>query len=120
MCVKWPVKQSLQPAIRLAREGFPLYLRLQYGIKAKRDILVRSPDAAKVFLTADGNVPEIGTVIKQPELANTLEAIAAQGARGFYEGRVAQNLVAGVRAGGCILTPADLKNYRAVDRKPLI
>jgi gamma-glutamyltranspeptidase/glutathione hydrolase len=117
---KLPLKQILQPAIRLAREGFPLYARLQFGIKAKRDILLRSPDAARVFLTADGNVPEIGAVIKQPELANTLEAIAAQGAKGFYEGRVAQNLVAGVRAGGGIWTLEDLKNYRVVERKPLI
>jgi gamma-glutamyltranspeptidase / glutathione hydrolase len=117
---KLPLKQSLQPAIRLAREGFPLYLRLQYGIKAKRDILARSPDAAKAFLTVDGNVPEIGTVIKQPELASTLEAIANQGAKGFYEGRVAENLVAGVRAGGGIWTLEDLKNYRVVERKPLI
>jgi gamma-glutamyltranspeptidase/glutathione hydrolase len=117
---KLTLKQCLQPAIRLARDGFPLYARLQFGIKAKRDILMRSPDAAKVFLTADGNVPEIGTVIKQPELANTLEAIAVQGARGFYEGRVAQNLVTGVRAGGGIWTLEDLKNYRVVERKPLI
>jgi gamma-glutamyltranspeptidase/glutathione hydrolase len=71
-------------------------------------------------LTADGNVPEVGAIIKQPELANTLEAIADQGARGFYEGRVAQNLVAGVRAGGGIWTLEDLKNYRVVERKPLI
>jgi gamma-glutamyltranspeptidase/glutathione hydrolase len=117
---KLPLKQSLQPAIRLAREGFPLYLRLQFGIKSKRDILLRSPDAAKAFLTADGNVPEVGAIIKQPELANTLEAIANQGAKGFYEGRVAQNLVAGVRAGGGIWTLEDLKNYRVVERKPLI
>lgn len=117
---KLPLKQSLQPAIRLAREGFPLYLRLQFGIKSKRDILLRSPDAAKAFLTADGNVPEVGAIIKQPDLANTLEAIANQGAKGFYEGRVAQNLVAGVRAGGGIWTLEDLKNYRVVERKPLI
>jgi gamma-glutamyltranspeptidase/glutathione hydrolase len=117
---KLPLKQSLQPAIRLAREGFPLYLRMQYAIKAKRETLARSPDAAKVFLTADGNVPEVGAIIKQPELAKTLEAIAAQGARGFYEGRVAENLVAGVRAGGGIWTLEDLKNYRVVERKPLL
>jgi gamma-glutamyltranspeptidase / glutathione hydrolase len=117
---KLPLKQSLQPAIRLAREGFPLYARLQFGIKAKHDILARSPDAAKAFLTADGNVPEIGAIIKQPELAHTLEAIATQGAKGFYEGRVAQNLVAGVRAGGGIWTLEDLKNYRVVERKPLV
>jgi gamma-glutamyltranspeptidase/glutathione hydrolase len=117
---KLPLKQSLQPAIRLARDGFPLYLRLQFAIKAKREILARSPDAAKAFLTADGNAPEVGTIIKQPELANTLEAMAAQGAKGFYEGRVAEQLVAGVRAGGGIWTLADLKNYRVVERKPLI
>jgi gamma-glutamyltranspeptidase / glutathione hydrolase len=117
---KLPLKQSLQPAIRLAREGFPLYARLQFGIKAKHDILARSPDAAKAFLTADGNVPEIGAIIKQPELAHTLEAIATQGAKGFYEGRVAQNLVAGVRAGGGIWSLEDLKNYRVVERKPLV
>jgi gamma-glutamyltranspeptidase / glutathione hydrolase len=117
---KLPLKQCLQPAIRLAREGFPLYLRLQYGIKAKRDILARSPDAAKAFLTADGNAPEIGAIIKQPELANTLEAIANQGAKGFYEGRVAENLVSGVRAGGGIWTLEDLKDYRVVERKPLV
>jgi gamma-glutamyltranspeptidase / glutathione hydrolase len=117
---KLPLQQSLQPAIRLARDGFPLYARLQFGIKAKRDILARSPDAAKAFLTADGNVPEIGAIIKQPELARTLEAIATQGAKGFYEGRVAQNLVAGVRSGGGIWTLEDLKNYRVVERKPLV
>jgi gamma-glutamyltranspeptidase/glutathione hydrolase len=117
---KLSLKQSLQPAIRLARDGFPLYARLQFGIKAKRDTLARSPDAAKAFLTAAGDVPEIGAVIKQPELANTLEAIAAQGAKGFYEGRVAEDLVAGVRAGGGIWTLEDLKNYRVAERKPLV
>jgi gamma-glutamyltranspeptidase/glutathione hydrolase len=117
---KLPLKQSLQPAIRLARDGFPLYARLQGGIRFKRDILARSPDAAKAFLTPDGSVPELGAVIKQPDLANTLEAIANQGAKGFYSGRVAADLVAGVRADGGIWTLEDLAAYRVVERKPLI
>jgi gamma-glutamyltranspeptidase / glutathione hydrolase len=117
---KLSLKQDLQPAIRLAREGFPLYARLQGGIRYKRQVLQRSADAAKAFLTADGNVPELGTVIKQPDLANTLEAIANQGAQGFYAGRVAADLVAGVRADGGIWTLADLANYRVVERKPLV
>lgn len=116
---KLPLKQSLQPAIRLARNGFPLYARLQGGIRFKRELLLRSPAAAKVFLTADGGVPEIGAIIKQPDLAATLEAIAAQGAKGFYSGRVAQDLVAGARAGGGIWTLADLAAYKVVERKPL-
>jgi gamma-glutamyltranspeptidase / glutathione hydrolase len=117
---KLSLKQSLQPAIRLARDGFPLYARLQFGIKYKRDVLARSPDAARAFLTPDGAVPEVGAIIRQPELAHTLEAIANQGAKGFYEGPVAANLVAGVRAGGGIWTLQDLKSYRVVERKPLI
>jgi gamma-glutamyltranspeptidase/glutathione hydrolase len=117
---KLPLKQSLEPAIRLARDGFPLYARMQFAIKVKHDILARSPDAAKAFLRPDGGVPEVGAIIKQPDLAKTLEAIANQGAKGFYEGRVAANLVSGVRAGGGIWTLADLKAYRVVERKPLI
>ncbi len=117
---KLPLKQSLAPAIRLARRGYPLYARLQGGIRFKKDILARSPEAARAFLTPQGEVPELGFIIKQPELAATLEALAAQGAKGFYEGRVAADLVAGVRAGGGIWTLEDLKNYRVVERKPLI
>jgi gamma-glutamyltranspeptidase / glutathione hydrolase len=117
---KLPLKQSLAPAIRLARKGFPLYARLQFGIRYKQKILAQSPEAARAFLMPDGSVPEVGFLIKQPELANTLEAMAAQGAKGFYEGRVAQDLVAGVRAGGGIWTLEDLKSYRVVERKPLI
>jgi gamma-glutamyltranspeptidase/glutathione hydrolase len=117
---KLSLQQDLQPAIRLARDGFPLYARLQGGIRYKRDILLRSADAAKAFLTAQGEVPEVGAVIKQPDLANTLEAIAGRGAKGFYEGSVAADLVAGVRADGGIWTLQDLASYRVVERKPLI
>ena len=115
---KLPLKRSLAPAIRLARDGFPLYARLQGGIRYKKPVLLRSPDAAKVFLTPDGNVPEIGAVIKQPDLARTLEAIAEEGAKGFYAGKIAADLVAGVHADGGIWTLADLAAYRVVERKP--
>ncbi len=117
---KLPLKDSLRPAIRLAREGFPLYPRLQAAIRYKRELLLRSPDAAKVFLTAEGGVPELGALIKQPDLALTLEAMASQGAKGFYGGRVAQDLVNGVRAEGGIWTLEDLTSYRVIERKPLV
>ena len=117
---KLALKESLQPAIRLARNGFPLYARLQGGLRFKREAMLRSPDAARVFLTADGAVPELGFIIKQPDLANTLEAIAAQGAKGFYSGRVAEDLVRGVRATGGIWTLADLAAYKVIERKPLV
>jgi gamma-glutamyltranspeptidase/glutathione hydrolase len=117
---KLPLKRSLQPAIRLARDGFPLYERLQGAIRYKRQILLHSPDAARAFLNVDGTVPDLGAIIKQPDLANTLEAIADQGAKGFYTGRVAAELVDGVRADGGIWTLKDLAAYQVVERKPLI
>src|SRR3979490_1985842 len=116
---KLPLKQSLQPAIRLARDGFPLYARLQGGIRYKRQVLLRSAEAAKAFLTADGEVPEVGAVIKQPELAATLGAIADQGAKGFYAGRGAADRVPGFKAAGGFWTPEDLAASRVVNRKPL-
>jgi len=117
---KLPLQQSLAPAIKLAREGFPLYGRLQGGIRYKRELLARSPDAAKSFLTPSGDVPDLGFIIKQPQLALTLEAIANQGAKAFYEGRIAESLVDGVHAGGGIWSLKDLKNYQVVERKPLV
>jgi gamma-glutamyltranspeptidase/glutathione hydrolase len=117
---KLPLKVSLQPAIRLARDGFPLYARLQGGIRYKREGLLRSADATKVFLTANGDVPELGTVIKQPDLAATLETLAEQGAKGFYTGRIARALVDGVRAGGGIWTLQDLASYKVIERRPLV
>ncbi len=117
---KLPLKQSLAPAIRLAREGFPMYARLQSGIRYKRELLLRSPDSAKIFLTTAGAVPELGALIKQPELAATLEALAARGAKGFYSGPVAQELVNGVRAGGGIWTLQDLSSYKVIERAPVV
>jgi gamma-glutamyltranspeptidase/glutathione hydrolase len=117
---KLPLAVSLAPAIRLAREGFPLYEKLRSAIEFKRAGLQHSPAAASVFLTADGEVPQIGAMIKQPDLAGTIEAIAKQGAAGFYSGRIARDLVDGVRAGGGIWTLQDLAAYRVVERKPLV
>ncbi|MEA3151766.1 MAG: gamma-glutamyltranspeptidase / glutathione hydrolase [Gammaproteobacteria bacterium] len=117
---KLPLKLSLQPAIRLARDGFPLYARLQGSMRSKREGLLRSGDAAKVFLTANGDVPELGTIIKQPDLAATLETLAERGAKGFYTGRIARELVDGVRAGGGIWTLQDLASYKVIERRPLV
>lgn len=117
---KLPLAVSLAPAIRLARTGFPLYERLQGAIRFKRAGLMRSPDAAKVFLTKTGDVPELGTLITQPDLAAALEAMAAEGAKGFYAGTMAKSMVDAVRAAGGIWTLADLADYRVIERKPLV
>jgi len=113
-----PLAVSLRPAIRLAREGFTLDARLQAGIRFKADILKRSPEAAKVFLVR-GEAPPLGAKIRQPQLALTLEVLAVQGAKGFYSGSIARELVRSVRAGGGIWTLADLAHYQVVERQPV-
>ncbi len=114
---KLPLSVTLVPAIRLAREGFPVDESYRHMARFRLDALRRSP-AAAVFLD-DGQVPAAGFVVRQPDLAATLQAIAERGAVGFYQGKVAEKLVEGVRRAGGIWTLADLKNYRVVERTPI-
>jgi gamma-glutamyltranspeptidase/glutathione hydrolase len=116
---KLPLSVSLAPAIKLAREGFPLYTRLRGGMEFKKNAFLKTPDAARTFLV-NGEVPPLGHVIKQPELAATLELLAKQGADGFYKGAFAQKLVDGVRGLGGNWTLADLANYKVVERAPVV
>ena len=113
-----PLKVSLAPAIRLARDGFPLEARLHGMLAVRRDVMMRYPSSRAIFFP-DGEMPALGTVIRQPDLAKTLERIAAKGFDGFYKGKLAKQLVDGVRANGGNWTLADLANYKVVEREPL-
>ena len=73
-----------------------------------------------MFLTKSGDVPPLGYVIKQPELARTLQMLADKGVDAFYKGPFAQKLVAGVRKLGGIWTEQDLADYQAVERAPIV
>jgi gamma-glutamyltranspeptidase/glutathione hydrolase len=114
-----PLSVSLGPAIRLAREGFPVYERLQAGLRFKAADMRRSPDAARIFLVK-GEAPPIGYRLRQPDLARVLETVAKQGARGFYTGPLARKMVAGVRAGGGIWSEDDLARYQVIEREPVV
>ncbi len=116
---KLPLATSLGPAIRLAREGFPLYPRLRGGMEFKKNAFLKTPDATRVFLV-DGEVPALGAIIRQPELAASLEILAKSGADGFYKGAFAKKLVDGVRSLGGNWTEQDLANYKVVERAPVI
>lgn len=114
-----PLKASLQPAIRLARDGFALYPKLHAAIGAKRDAFKRSRDGARVFLK-NGEAPPLDYVIKQPDLARTLQLLGDKGADAFYRGAFARKLAAGVRKLGGIWSEQDLADYRAVERAPIV
>jgi gamma-glutamyltranspeptidase / glutathione hydrolase len=113
-----PLSVSLLSAIEVARAGFPLYPRLQNAIKVKQAQLSANPDAARIFLV-DGQVPDVGTVIRQPELAQTLALIARSDASEFYHGDFVKRLVASVREDGGIWTEADFDGYKVIEREPV-
>lgn len=113
-----PLTKSLAPAIRYARAGFAVDEHYRKLARFRFAVLKRSPTAVGIFLQ-DGEVPSIGYRIQQPELAETLEALAEQGAAGFYRGKVAARLVESVRAAGGIWTLEDLADYRIVERAPV-
>ncbi len=114
-----PLARSLAPAIRAAREGFevtPHYRRMaQFRLKA----LQASPVAASVFLL-ENEVPPQGYRIRQPDLANTLQALARQGRAGFYSGYIASRLIRGIKAAGGIWSARDLRDYQVVERPPVV
>lgn len=107
---------DLAPAIELAQDGFAVTQR--FHDYAAQMAAYLSPAARAVFLV-DGKAPPVGHVIRQPDLAATLQALAAQGRDGFYAGTVAQKLVDGVRAAGGIWTREDLARYRVKLRAPI-
>ncbi|ABA57282.1 gamma-glutamyltransferase 1, Threonine peptidase, MEROPS family T03 [Nitrosococcus oceani ATCC 19707] len=110
--------KTLAPAMGYAREGFEVDKPYRRRAAFRLPVLKRWPAAGQVFL-ADGKVPVLGARIKQPALAATLEALAQRGAAGFYQGPVAEALVAGVRAAGGIWSREDLAQYQVVERAPV-
>jgi gamma-glutamyltranspeptidase/glutathione hydrolase len=116
---KFTLAQLLQPAIALARDGFIVTDDIADTLPGWHKRLARWPTAAKIFSRADGSPLREGDRLFQTDLAATLEAIAAQGARGFYEGPVADKLANGIRDAGGIITGDDLKSYQAVEREPM-
>ena len=115
---KLPLKDSLAPAIRIAREGFPVYGRFARGYAQRSEVMERYPGTREVFLR-NGRAPREGDVFKQPELAATLERLAKDGHAGFYRGVTAQRLLAGVKAAGGKWTAQELAGYQVKEREPL-
>lgn len=115
---KLPLRDSLLPAIRLARDGISydrVYReRVTWRLAAMQD----DPETARIFLQ-NGEIPTEFGLLRQPDLVRTLERLARDGNAGFYGGETAKKLVDGVRAAGGIWTLRDLSEYKVVERQPL-
>jgi gamma-glutamyltranspeptidase/glutathione hydrolase len=113
----------LAPAIRAAREGFWLGPKFVGALQRRLECLKTDPEATRIFLrkTADGTVetPPVGTQLVQADLAKTLSALASQGVKAFYQGRVARAIADSVKSSGGVLSLEDLASYKVRWREPL-
>jgi gamma-glutamyltranspeptidase/glutathione hydrolase len=111
--------EVVEPAVRLAREGFVVdeYRSRSIAEDSARLVLFA---ASRASFLPDGRTPTPGTLLRQPDLAATLAAIRDGGARGFYRGRVADLIVAEMERGGGIISHEDLAAYQAIWREPIV
>jgi gamma-glutamyltranspeptidase/glutathione hydrolase len=116
---RFTLAQLIAPAIALARDGFPVTPQTLQPPPPDPSRLARWPSSAKIFLQSDGTALAPGERLVQPDLAQSLKAIAQGGPRAFYQGAIARKIATAVRKAGGVMTVDDLKNYRAVVRRPL-
>lgn len=110
-----PLATVLEPARRLASEGFEVPARLGTSWGRVAEALARDPGAAAHYLKADGSAYEAGDLYRNPALARLLEAIADSGSTVFYRGRVAETLAREIDAAGGYTRLEDFATYQAVD-----
>lgn len=115
---KLPLRVTLAPAIRLARQGFPVDPRLERMLGLRAAALQARPETAALFMR-HGKPLRQGMRLRQPQLAKVFEALARKQEAGFYRGWVAREMVRSVRANGGIWDARDLAGYRVVERAPI-
>ena len=113
-----PLADVLAPAIEIAEGGFPVSEALATGIQSAREKIAKFPSTTKIYFK-NGKPLEMGDVIRNPDLARTLRAIAAQGPDVFYKGDVAKNTAAFLKANGGIIGEADLASYQPFEDAPI-
>lgn len=119
------LQQVMAPAIRCAREGFPVTWYTQLQISADAQLISRYPETARYFF--DAGMPKVALYdgankVVQEDLARTLEAIAAEGPDIFYRGAIARRMAAAMAENGGLITEEDLASYRVrvVDPAPAV
>ncbi len=113
-----PLRVTLAPAIALARDGFNIDSRFARIAKVREQLLQTGVNTARTFLD-NNEAPHQGHLLRQPQLAATLEALAREGRDGFYRGAVAQALIGAVNGAGGVWQASDLADYKIVERAPV-
>ncbi|MBD1834141.1 gamma-glutamyltransferase [Cyanobacteria bacterium FACHB-472] len=114
-----PFKVVAEPAIRYANTGVKINDYSYYCLTILKPIMLFSTEMQQVF-TPGGELVQVGETVYMKNLANTLTYLAENGIREFYEGEIAQRLVKDCQDYGGYLTLEDLKNYRVIERQPLV
>ncbi len=115
---KLPWKTVIAPAVKLAQDGFVLDKHHAGSLNSVLTAGKNMPEFQRVFSKPGGGKWNTGDKLVQPDLAKTLNIIAEQGVNGFYQGPIADMLVAEMKIGGGLITKDDLAKYQALERKP--
>ncbi|MBT0569846.1 gamma-glutamyltransferase [Curvibacter sp. CHRR-16] len=113
------LSQVMQPAIALAEKGYPVSRSLAQILAAERDHLGQW-EASKAIFFKQGRPLQEGEMLVQKDLAKSLRLIAKQGPKAFYEGAIAHKIVAEMDKHGGLINAEDLKNYKVVEREPVV
>ncbi|MDD3266489.1 MAG: gamma-glutamyltransferase [Burkholderiales bacterium] len=113
-------KKLITPAIKLAKNGFPMSPILYKELNEEKDELAKDPAIKAVYFDKNGNIKAIGQTIKNPDFAKTLEQIAKDH-NNFYKGDIAKNIVNSInqKAGTKLYTMKDLADYKALVKEPI-
>jgi gamma-glutamyltranspeptidase/glutathione hydrolase len=109
--------EVLQPAIELAEKGFKVYPHLANALKEQTPVLKKFSGSAKIFFHKDGRPLEVGDLLVQTDLAQTLRLIAKDGEAAFYRGKIRDQILAENKKWGGILTAKDFSDYKVKFRK---
>ncbi|MCS6861585.1 MAG: gamma-glutamyltransferase, partial [Abditibacteriales bacterium] len=125
--ISW--QRALEPAMRLAEEGFVVSQNLSAGWKTKAkypeassllETVQSNAEARRIYLKPDGSIYEPGEVLRNPDYARTLRQLAERGAEDFYQGELATRISADLAANGSFVTAEDLATYRLREEAPVV
>ncbi|MGQ4646851.1 gamma-glutamyltransferase [Lyngbya aestuarii] len=113
------LERALKPAIELAENGFPLSEYLHNSLIVAKEQMQASPPSMNIFYKPGGVPYEVGEILVQKDLAKSLRLIAKEGIQAFYQGAIADSIVADMAANGGLITKKDLAAYQPVIREPI-